>query len=159
MGAQLRWRQAALAGDITQLPSPPATSWSWPQWAAAAKQNTIRLDHARPIKLEINIANTSFTALLPCCQATIFSWQEFCLSWDWVFVLQPKLVVRLPSKICTIARLHNCWVWIWKKILLFQRWVCSKPFYYGRLELRHRKIICVGNISHDFNAFDLFANH
>ena len=21
------------------------------------------------------------------------------------------------------------------------------------------KIICVGNISHDFNAFDLFANH
>ena len=35
----------------------------------------------------------------------------------------------------------------------------GKPFYYGRLELRHRKIICVGNISHDFNAFDLFANH
>ena len=43
-----------------------------------------RPDHARAIKVEINIANTTFTAPRILARS--------CLSWNWFFVFKPKLV-------------------------------------------------------------------
>ena len=48
-----------------------------------------RPDHARAIKVEINIANTTFTAPRILARS--------CLSWNWFFVFQPKLVFWLAE--------------------------------------------------------------
>ena len=48
-----------------------------------------RPDHARAIKVEINIANTTFTAPRILARS--------CLSWNWFFVFKPKLVASLVA--------------------------------------------------------------
>ena len=66
-------------------PPPPAPSRSPPR----TNRKHSRPDHARAIKVEINIANTTFTAPRILARS--------CLSWNWFFVFKPKLVASLVA--------------------------------------------------------------
>ena len=71
------WRQYT-STSLPLSPLPPRTN-----------RKHSRPDHARAIKVEINIANTTFTAPRILARS--------CLSWNWFFVFKPKLVASLVA--------------------------------------------------------------